>query len=105
VPLVGVCRQQSRPVCDAYAARLSPLDADDTASATDVDAYCAYLLRVMTAYQQFAIGILAIRGFAVSADERAGPFPWLTRSQRLSAKVRRLCRAGGDLVFGVGHPC
>lgn len=58
-----------------YAARISPLDADDTApvtasdivhrltlvpdTATDVDACYAYLLGAMTADQQFAIGTLA----------------------------------------------
>jgi hypothetical protein len=74
-----------------YAARISPLDADDTApvtvsdivrrlslvpdTATDIDAYYAYLLGAMTADQQFAIGTLAVCDFAVSADELGEVLP------------------------------
>jgi NACHT domain len=74
-----------------YAARISPLDADGTApvsvsdiihrltlvpaTATDVDAYYAYLLSAMTADQQFAIGTLALCDFAVSADELGEMLP------------------------------
>ena len=74
-----------------YAARMSPLDADDTVpvsvndivhrltlvpdTATDVDAYYAYLLGAMTADQQFAIGTLALCDFAVSADELGEMLP------------------------------
>jgi AAA ATPase domain len=74
-----------------YAARISPLDADGTApvtvndivhrlslvpdTATDVDAYYAYLLGAMTPDQQFAIGTLALCDFAVSADELGEMLP------------------------------
>ena len=44
-------------------------------TATDIDAYYAYLLGAMTADQQFAIGTLAVCDFAVSADELGEMLP------------------------------
>jgi energy-coupling factor transporter ATP-binding protein EcfA2 len=74
-----------------YATRVSPLDTEYAApltakatahrltlvpgTATDLDAYYTYLLDAMTADQKFAVGTLALCGFALSADELSEMFP------------------------------
>ncbi|WP_280334287.1 ATP-binding protein [Nocardia wallacei] len=83
-----------------YATRVSPLDADGSVpvtageivhrltlvpdTATDIDAYYAYLLDAMTSDQRFAIGTLAMCGFALSVDELGEMFPQ-TRPLLMSA--------------------
>jgi len=54
-----------------------PLDRlrDVPASARDLDAYYAYLLDGLTAEQRFAVGLLAVCDFAVSAPELREIFP------------------------------
>lgn len=74
-----------------FATRVSPLDTDDATtvtasdvvhrltlvpdSALDVDAYYTYLLGSMTDAQQYAIGMLALCDFAMSADELGEVLP------------------------------
>ncbi|KAA8880384.1 ATP-binding protein [Nocardia colli] len=83
-----------------YATRVSPLDTDGSVpvtageivhrltlvpdTATDIDSYYAYLLDAMTNDQRFAIGTLAMCGFALSADELGEMFPQ-TRPLLMSA--------------------
>lgn len=74
-----------------YVMRVSPLDADDTTpvpgsdivqrltlvpdTATDIEAYYTHLLSAMTPDQHYAIGVLALCDFALSADELGQVLP------------------------------
>ncbi|MCH6165155.1 AAA family ATPase [Pseudonocardia alaniniphila] len=77
-----LCRQAvgCSPALDGETAQVptaDPLDRvrDVPASAEDLDAYYTYLLRGLTAEQRFAVGLLAVCDFAVSADELREIFP------------------------------
>jgi hypothetical protein len=78
-----LCRQAvgPAPVLDGGAPREAPaadaLDRlrDVPASAQDLDAYYSYLLVGLTGEQRFAVGLLAVCDFAVSAHELREIFP------------------------------